>query len=132
MAFLNKWFGNKKTILIIEDNEELSTLLAMFLKGKGFNILQAFDGVEGLKRVDANKPDLIILDVTMPKMDGFNVLMKLKTDPKTKFIPVFMCTDHNSISDVDKCCNWGAVGYILKPFELDKVYEKVTSGFSQK
>ena len=80
-----------------------------------------------LKEIAAAPPDLVLLDVMMPGMDGFEILLKIKSQPKTKGIPVLMCTALNAMNDVEKCCAWGAAGYITKPFDLNRVLAKVNA-----
>lgn len=126
-AWGRKLIGQAKLIAIIEDDEQIGMLLSMFLKSRGYKTEWAKDGVEGVKLVDATLPELVLLDITMPKMDGFNVLLKIKSDPKTQSVPVLMFTDRSGLEDVEKCCRSGASGYILKPFDLERVLEKVKS-----
>lgn len=114
-------------ILVVDDNDEIATLLTTFLGSQGFETSRARDGAECLQMAAKLGPDLIILDITMPKMDGFGVLSQLKLDRANRSIPVVMCTDHSMLNDVEKCCREGAEGYILKPFELKRVLDKVRS-----
>ena len=99
----------------------------MFLRDLAYEIELAKDGYEGLEKIKQKVPNLILLDITMPKMDGYQVLLKIKSDPKIKDIPVVMCTDHSMLSDVEKCCKWGADGYVLKPYTKDGLLRKVNS-----
>ena len=122
-----KLFGlkNKITVLIIEDDKETAALLTKLLESNGYTPLWVADGIEGMKVIQKRAPNLILLDIMMPRMDGFNILLMLKSQPKTQDIPVLMCSVLNNIKDVEKCCKWGAVGYITKPFDIERVLEKV-------
>ena len=102
-----------------------------------FVFLLAFLGLATALRwqnyqVQKTVPALVLLDITMPRLDGMGALNLIKLDPKTAHVPVLMCTDHSTLSDVEKCCGNGAAGYILKPFELTKVLEKVQSVLKEK
>lgn len=89
---------NKK-ILVIEDNKDLSTLLSDALKEGGFEVVNAFDGNEGLKMALEDHPDFILLDIILPKMDGLIMLKKLRQDERGKNVPVMILTN---LSDTDK------------------------------
>ena len=127
MGLIRRLFGLKASIVVVDDSDELASMLVMFLRRRGYRLERASDGLEGVELVRRVRPDLVLLDITMPKLDGMGALIQIKSDPKTAHIPVLMCTDHSMIHDVEKCFGHGAVGYILKPFELDKVLEKVRS-----
>ena len=127
MSLIKALFGRKAKILIIDDNDETASFLAMFLKSKGYRTERASNGVEGLRTAESVSPDLVFLDITMPKMDGKEVLLRMKSNPATQKVPVIMCTDHSALDEVEECCRLGAVGYILKPFETAKVLHTVKS-----
>lgn len=116
-----------KTVLIIEDEVEVAALLSRIVESAGVKPLVAPSGADGLKQAEKFVPDLIILDIMMPGMDGSAVIFKLKGDQKTKDIPVLMCTALNTITDVEKFFKWGAAGYITKPFEPKRVVAKIRS-----
>ena len=89
----------KARILIIEDNEDNLELIRLLLERDGFEVLAAYDGVEGLRVTRQDRPDLILLDLAMPEMDGWAVLETLKADPKTQRIPVVVVTAHAMLKD---------------------------------
>lgn len=103
-----------KKILIIEDEEMLSNMYQVKFEHEGFQIIKAADGEQGLTIAAKEKPSFILLDVIMPKMDGFSVLKKLKADPATKDIPVMLLTNLGQDEDVKKGNELGAVGYLVK------------------
>lgn len=123
LDFLHK----RKRILIVEDDFQVAQVLSLSLSGKGFRTKIAGDGMEGVAMLSSFRPHLVILDVTLPKLNGEAVLVKAKSDPKLKHIPVLMCTALNMVDDVERYCLNGAAGYITKPFELARVQAKVQS-----
>lgn len=104
----------KARILIVDDDAFLAGIYATKLELDGFAVLSARDGDEGLRLAAKEKPDLILLDVLMPKLDGFEVLKRLKEDPASKEIPVIMLTNLGQKEDVEKGMSEGAVDYLIK------------------
>ena len=101
-------------VLIVDDDAFLSGIYATKLELEGFAVVSARDGDEGLKAASRELPDLILLDVLMPKLDGFEVLKRLKADEATKDIPVIMLTNLGQKEDVEKGLSEGAVDYLIK------------------
>jgi len=101
-------------VLIVDDDAFLSGIYATKLELDGFLVVTARDGEEGLKAAMREKPDLILLDVLMPKLDGFEVLKRLKADAETKPIPVIMLTNLGQKEDIEKGISDGAVDYLIK------------------
>lgn len=117
---------NNKTILIIEDERGLQKTLSDTLIGEGFKVANALDGEIGLALARQEKPDLILLDLILPKKDGFQVLKELKADDKTKDIKVIVLTNLESNADVDRVLAAGATTYLVKAnYSLDDVIKKV-------
>jgi DNA-binding response OmpR family regulator len=115
-----------KKILFIEDEPAFQATLGDFLKASGFDLLAAADGLSGLEMAKKEKPDLILLDLILPKKDGFEVLAELKKDPKTAVIPVIVLTNLESAEDIDRALEAGAVAYMVKTnYSLEEVKEKV-------
>jgi len=113
-------------ILFIEDEPTLQKELNEILKQEGFKILAAFDGEEGLKLAREEKPNLILLDLILPKKDGFEVLKELKADEKMKDIPVIVLTNLEGIGDVEKAIELGATTYLVKAnYKLEDVVTKI-------
>lgn len=104
----------KKTILLVEDDEFLAELYATKLTLEGYKVYLAIDGLKGLKMAKEKKPALILLDILLPKMDGFTVLAELKKDPKAKNIPVVLLTNLSQRSEVKRGLDLGAVDYLIK------------------
>jgi DNA-binding response OmpR family regulator len=104
----------KKDILLIEDEDVLANMYETKFAKEGFVIRKALDGETGLKMAQERRPDLILLDIIMPKLDGFTVLRRLKADEKLKDIPVMLLTNLGQDEDVKKGTELGVVGYLVK------------------
>ena len=120
-------FNKKKKILVAEDDPSAAALLTEFLKMQGYDTIWAKDGAEVIGLVEKNMPDLIFLDILMPKLPGTQVLLMLKARPKIKDIPVLMCSALNTMNEVEECSKSGALGYITKPYDLQRVIDRVKS-----
>lgn len=108
-------------ILIVDDEENIVKLVKINLERAGYITAVAYDGVEALKKIKEEKPDLIVLDVLMPEMNGIDVLKKLKSDNETRKIPVIMLTIKSSDKDIFKGWQEGADSYLTKPFNPAEV-----------
>jgi len=116
----------EKRILFVEDEPSLQKAISEVLVQEGYKVLKAADGEEGLKAAQTEKPDLILLDLILPKKDGFEVLKDLKADEKTKNIPVIVLTNLEGIGDVEKALSLGATTYLVKTnYELEDVLKTV-------
>lgn len=120
-----------KKILVVDDESQLVDMVKMRLEANNYLVLTAYDGQEGLEKARKEKPDLIILDLMLPKMDGYKVCRMLKFDEKYKNIPIIMFTARAQESDKKMGEEVGADAYITKPFEpqalLDKIKELLKS-----
>ncbi len=114
-----------KTILIVEDEVNLVELLKFRLESKGYNVETAFDGEDGLDKIGKVRPDLIILDIMMPKIDGYEVCRRLKADQKTKDIPIIILTARTQNKDMDQAQAVGADSFITKPFEPTDLLKEI-------
>jgi two-component system cell cycle response regulator len=112
-------------ILTVDDSKTIRMIVARAFKSFACEILEASDGVEGLAIVNREKPDIILLDYTMPVMDGFEMLNKLKADPEARSIPVVMLTAEAGRENVLKIARLGVRDYLVKPFKEDLVVERV-------
>lgn len=115
----------KKKILVVDDEPDLVRVISDRLEAKGFNIVTAFDGKEGLDKAYSEKPDLIILDLMMPEMSGYDVCRKLKIDDNFKNIPILILTAKFEPNDIEFGKEMGADAYLTKPLELDVLLDKV-------
>ena len=105
-----------ETILVVDDDPDICEIVQVNLEGAGYRVIQASDGAEGLAAARTHLPDLIILDVLMPDLDGWEVLAQLVGDPRTADRPVIMLTCRGDDQDVLRGLSLGAVEYITKPF----------------
>jgi len=106
----------KKTIMVVDDNPDIITIVKTILEGRGFTVFSASSGAELLNMLGGQKPDLIILDIMMPEMDGLEVLTRLKGKTETSTIPVILLTAKVQYEDVLGGYKLGADYYITKPF----------------
>ena len=108
--------ASKGTILVVDDNRDTVTLVKIILEGNGYGVQTAYNGLEVFSRLEEQKPDLIILDIMMPHMDGLAVLKRLKETAETSSIPVIMLTAKVQYEDMIESYKLGADYYIFKPF----------------
>ncbi|MBU0650609.1 response regulator [bacterium] len=114
-----------KKILIVDDEPEIVLASTIRLTQANYKIVSAYNGKDGVKKAGEEKPDLILLDISMPEQDGFVSLEKLKQDPLTKQIPVIMLTAKSQTEDVIKATNLGAEDYVVKPFDYLVLLKKI-------
>jgi len=112
-------------ILLIEDDLTFSSILQIALKGKGYDIEVASDGVAGLEKAERFMPDLIILDVNLPKLSGFDVAMRLKETEGLKNIPIIMLTALSQEVNIRRGYSLGVEDYITKPFNIEHLFLKI-------
>ena len=116
----------KKKILVIEDDRSLQNALVEIIHQEGFESESALDGEEGLAKIKTFGPDLILLDIILPKKDGFEVLSEIKKDEAIKNIPVLILTNLEEVDNVQKALDLGATNYMVKSdFSLKDVVEKI-------
>ena len=110
-----------KKLLLVDDERDLVFYTKLFLEEKGYEVTEAYDGQQALEILEDLRPDLVILDVTMPRLTGWDVLRTMQENPQTAEIPVLMLTARSE--DRDKARGWelGVTWYQTKPFELDEI-----------
>lgn len=123
---------NRHTVMIVDDNIDTVELLRKRLKAEGYETLEAYDGEEALQKIYESKPDIIILDVMMPKLDGYEVCSRLKSDEKTKFIPIIMLTAKSDVESRVKGLDIGADDYVPKPFDYRELSARIRSLLTRK
>ncbi|MDP8230200.1 MAG: response regulator [Candidatus Gorgyraea atricola] len=116
---------DKKRILLVEDEKDISRMTKSRLESDGYEVMVAYDGHMALQEARSKKPDLIILDVMMPKMDGYKVCRMLKYDSEHKDIPIVMLTARALDSDKKTGEEVGTDAYIVKPFKWDVLTDKI-------
>ncbi|MBK6898946.1 MAG: response regulator [bacterium] len=114
-----------RKILIVDDEPYILSILDFSLDAEGYTVLQAADGDAALSLAADQQPDLVILDVMMPRLDGFETCRRLKADLRTKDIPVVLLTARNSREDRTRGRDCGADGYITKPFSPQRLVDTV-------
>jgi CheY-like chemotaxis protein len=115
---------SKKTILIVDDTEWNRELLVQLLE-EDYNILQAVDGADGVRMTEENKPDLILMDLGMPVMDGWEATRKIKANDALKNIPVIAVTSHAMVGDEIDARKAGCDDYLSKPIDDEALIEKI-------
>lgn len=116
---------SQKTILVVDDDDDLRAMLSHRLERHGYNVLQARDGIEAFDQAMSHGPDLVIVDVTMPAVDGFQFVQTLLAQPYTKNIPCIFLTGRSDISDRVRGLRLGAYDYVTKPFDFAELLARI-------
>lgn len=119
----------KPTVLIVEDDRLSRKLLSELLTVKGFRILEAQDGRQGLEQAFKHLPELILMDIQMPEMDGFGAIQTLKNDPRTRSISIWALTAFAMPGDGDRIRAYGCDGYFTKPLDLCELLARIERHF---
>ena len=112
-------------VLYVEDNEMNRDMLSRRLQRRGFEVLIAGDGEQGVTLAAAEKPDLILMDLSLPVLDGWEATRRIKAAPDTRHIPIIGLTAHAMAADRDKCLEAGCDDYDTKPVELGRLLDKI-------
>ena len=112
-------------ILVVEDEKDIADNLSALLAAKGYEVSTVGDGSEAVNSARKDKPDVILLDVMLPRLGGFDVCRILKADPDTSHIKIVMITGLGRIGDVETAFQSGATDYIIKPFESERLFKKL-------
>lgn len=115
----------KKKILVIEDDPASLRLTQYILEHKGYEVLTAVNGLDGLKKARSEEPDLVILDVMLPGMDGFNICYHLRAEPGTARLPILFLSAKAQEADKETGCKVGADCYVTKPVDPDSIIHRV-------
>jgi two-component system cell cycle response regulator DivK len=116
-----------RKILIVEDNEDSRELVVKVLRNKGYITVEAVDGEDAIEKVVSERPDLILLDISIPKLDGYEVAKRLKSREDVKDIPIVAVTAHAMKGDREKVIAAGFEGYISKPVNVRELPDQVRS-----
>jgi twitching motility two-component system response regulator PilH len=119
------------TVLIVDDSHTVREMLSDQLKRSGFTVVEAADGEEAIEKIKVSSPDLVVTDIVMPRKNGYELCRWIKNDPKTKHIPVVMCTSKSEEFDVYWGMKQGADAYITKPYHPPDMLEAVKKLLSQ-
>jgi two-component system alkaline phosphatase synthesis response regulator PhoP/two-component system response regulator VicR len=124
-----------KKILVVDDERQIVKLVEINLRKAGYDVVCAYDGVEALEKVQSDRPHMIVLDVMMPRMNGFDVLKKLQANPETEQIPVIMLTAKAQDADIFAGWQSGVSSYLTKPFNprelltfVQRIFESMDQG----
>jgi CheY-like chemotaxis protein len=112
-------------ILVVEDNVFNRDLIQRFLEPEGFEVVVAHDGADGLARAVADKPDLVLMDMSLPVVDGWEATRRMKADPATARIPVIALTAHAMLGDREKALDAGCDDYDTKPIDIERLLSKI-------
>ncbi len=105
---------NEKKVVLVEDDSLMSGILATHLIGDGFTVISVTDGAKAFERIQVEQPDIVLLDIILPGIGGFDILQKLKQDESTKAIPVLILSNLGSKEEMKRGIDLGAVGYLIK------------------
>ena len=127
-ATQEKKASGKKTILVVEDDKFLRELIVQKLESEGYDIVQAVDGEKGVAQLKKEKPDIVLLDLLLPGIDGFEVLKQAKEDKETESIPIIILSNLGQQDDVERGLKLGAADYLIKAhFTPKEIASKVQS-----
>ncbi len=115
----------KKKIMVVEDEKSLRKLESILLEARGYRVCSMCDGKEALEAIEKEMPDLVLLDVMLPIVDGFEVCRQIKSNEETRHIPVIMVTAKTSLEDITRGEQVGANAYLTKPFKSAKIIENI-------
>jgi two-component system cell cycle response regulator DivK len=119
------FFNSKGTILYVEDNLDNRTLVRRVLLAEDYQVLEANNAVEALKVISENKPNLILMDINMPDMDGYTLTTKIKKTPGLERVPILALTANVMRGDREKTLEAGCDGYIQKPLDIDQLVKEI-------
>ena len=114
-----------KTVLTVDDSRTMRDMLMLALKDAGYRVVQAEDGVHGLEVLQAERPDIVITDINMPRMDGFGFIEGVRADPRHRATPVLVLTTESDAAKKQRARDAGATGWIVKPFDPAKLIDAV-------
>ena len=115
----------QKRVLVVEDEKDFQSLIISTLKNGGYQVTLAGNGEQGLNSFESVRPDLVILDIQLPDIDGTEVCRRIKSDPKARTVPILMLTIQSQVQDIVKALKLGADDYMLKPFDPDVLLARI-------
>ncbi len=113
------------TILTVDDSRTMRDMLRLALSNAGYDVVEATDGLHGLEMLDSAKPQLIITDINMPRLDGFGFIAKVRDDQRFAGVPILVLSTENSPEKKTRARQAGATGWIVKPFDAEKLVQAV-------
>jgi two-component system cell cycle response regulator DivK len=124
--------GLPKKILIVDDNQDSRELAVQILKNVGYQMIEAADGEDALEKANTENPDIILMDISIPKIDGYEVTRRLKSQVSFKDIPIIALTAHAMKGDKEKAMEAGCEGYISKPIDIHELPNQIKSYLKDK
>ena len=122
---LEELSDTRQKILIVDDELDALTALKIALEAENYNVVEAADGLSAIEKVKSEKPDIVLLDLMMPEIDGIEVCKRLKSDPQHKHVPIIMLTAKGEINDKIEGIEIGADDYVTKPFNLNELKARI-------
>ncbi len=119
-----------RKVLIVEDNKTQRHFLRELLAANAFEVRTARDGVDALEQIQRDRPDVVILDVVMPRLNGYEVCRQIKRDPATQTLPVIFCSSNAGLSDRYWGAKLGAIAYVSKPFQPQELLDAIHKGLT--
>jgi two-component system cell cycle response regulator DivK len=119
--------GLSKKILVVDDNQDSRELVVKVLKNRGYQMIEAVDGEDALEKATAENPDLILMDISIPKINGYEVTRRLKSQMNFKNTPIIALTAHAMKGDREKAIEAGCDGYISKPINIHEIPDQIKS-----
>ena len=123
--------NHSKTVLLVEDDPMTRSIFRMILGRTGMHVVEAVDGIDALEKVDLHQPDVVMLDVTMPRMNGFEVCETLRSQPHTADLPVVFVTTHMDEKSVERGTSYGNAHYLLKPIAFKDLLTVIKQSVGQ-
>ena len=122
----SEWAANgMKTILVADDNNANRELISEILQARGFHVVEARDGADAIRLMETSTPDLVLLDVHMPNLDGYGALARLRSDPRYRELPIVALTASAMRGDEERALSSGFTAYLAKPYEIPEVLQLV-------
>ena len=130
--FKSKKKTSRARVLVVDDESDIVSTIQYRLKFCEFDVITASNGKEGLEKAANEKPDIILLDINMPVMDGHEMLERLRSRPDLKDTPVIMLTAYSDGKDIAKAADLGIADYVTKPFDFTELMEKISNALENK
>jgi two-component system cell cycle response regulator DivK len=115
----------REKILVVDDNRDNRELVVKVLKNRGYDMVEAVDGEDALRKAQDERPGLILMDISLPKMDGYEVIQRLKSQEEYRDIPIVALTAHVMKGDKERAMNAGCIGFIPKPIDIRELPEQI-------
>lgn len=115
----------KKTVLTVDDSRTIRNMLLVTLQNAGFETIQAEDGVEGLEKLEGSRPDVIVTDINMPRLDGFGFIEGVRSNDRFRAVPILVLTTESDAEKKNRARQAGATGWIVKPFDPTKLIDAI-------